>query len=326
MQTVLITGASGFVGNAVCGALLERGDNVLAMARRPLCFSSPRLETLLVEDISAVPTSDFDVLSRVDAIVHCAGRAHKLEDDALDSLNEYRRVNTDLTVTLARAAADAGVKRFVFVSSIGVNGTRSSASPFRAEDLPAPATPYTRSKLEAEEGLLSLGQETAMTIHIVRPPLIYGRDVTGGNLALLARLVSKGWPLPFGALNAPRSFVARDNVVDLLIHLVQHPAPPSGVYLVADSETVSTTIFIRAMAEAMGLRARLVPVPARLLEWMANLVGRGEQIRKMAVPLAVDISSTCSRLDWAPPVTMAVAMQRAFGPCVSDDPTQDKTT
>lgn len=165
-----------------------------------------------------------------------------------------------------------------------------------------------------------------MTIHIVRPPMIYGRDVTGGNLALLARLVSKGWPLPFGALDAPRSFVARDNVVNVLIHLVHHPTPPSGVYLVADSETVSTTIFIRAIAKAMGLRPWLFPVPARLLEWMASLVGRGEQIRKMAVPLAVDISSTCSRLDWAPPVTMAVAMQRAFAPCVSGNPTQGKTS
>lgn len=138
---VLVTGASGFVGKAVCSALLERGDSVLAMARRPLCFSAPRLETWLVEDISAVPASDFDVLSRVDAIVHCAGRAHKLEEDALDSLSEFRRVNSGLTLTLARAAADAGVKRFVFVSSIGVNGTCSSSQPVSCRGSPGPRHP-----------------------------------------------------------------------------------------------------------------------------------------------------------------------------------------
>jgi nucleoside-diphosphate-sugar epimerase len=323
LQTVLVTGASGFVGKAVCSALLNCGHSVVAMARKPLRFSSPGFEAWLVEDIAAIPISGFKGLSRVDTIVHCAGRAHKLQDDALDPSIAFRQVNAEVTVTLARRAADAGVKRFIFISSIGVSGSRSGENAFRADDPPAPDTPYAQSKWEAEQGLLALSQETPMTIHVVRPPMIYGPDAPG-NFALLAKLVRRGWPLPFGALHAPRSFVARDNVVDLLIHLVQHPRPPSGVYLVADSEIVSTTIFIRAMAEAMGLTPWLVPVPARMLEWMASLVGRGEQIRKMAVPLTVDISSTCSRLDWTPPVTMAVAMQRALAPLPSKSPTTEQ--
>lgn len=313
MQSVLVTGASGFLGQAVCRALLRRGHPVLAMVRRPAGWSHPDLQAWLVKDIAAISADECEVLKKVDAVVHCAGRAHKLRDDALDPLVEFRRINAEASVTLARRAADAGVKRFIFVSSISVNGSNSGSKRFRADDPPAPDTPYGQSKWEAEQGLMALSEQSRMTMHIVRPPMIYGPQAPG-NFALLAKLVARGWPLPFGALHAPRSFVARDNVVDLLVHLVRHPDPPSGVFLVADSETVSTTEFVRTMAQAMGVTPRLLPVPARLLELMAGLFGRGDQIRKMAVPLAVDSSSTCRRLGWTPPVALRVAMQQALAP------------
>lgn len=324
VREILVTGASGFVGSSLCRSLVDRGIPVLALARVVPASSLPGVRVCLAPHLPGLPGDIGQQLLGVDAVIHCAGRAHMLREAAADPLAAFRSVNTEGTLALARSAANAGVQRFIFVSSIGVNGSRSATKPFCADDPPAPDTPYARSKWEAEQGLWKLSQEAPMTIHIVRPPMIYGLDAPG-NFALLTKLVRKGWPLPFGALHAPRSFVARENVVDLLIHLVQHSAPPSGVYLVADSETVSTTIFIRAMAEAMGLTPWLVPVPAAMLEGMASLVGRGEQVRKMAVPLAMNISSTCSRLAWKPPVTMAVAMQRALAPIASDNPTGDVT-
>jgi nucleoside-diphosphate-sugar epimerase len=320
---VLLTGASGFLGRAVCNALLSKGVRVTAIVRR-LDASLP--EGAIPWVTPALPDLASDAqqrLASIDMVVHAAGRAHLLHDRSTDSLTAFRRVNTEGTLALARAAASAGVRRFIFVSSIGVNGSQSGDQAFRAEDAPQPDSPYAQSKWEAEQALNRLQGETGMTVLHLRPPMIYG-PAAPGNFALLARLVAKGWPLPLGGLRAPRSFVALDNVVDLLAHMVCHPNPPSGVYLVADAQVTTTTEFIRAMANGMGQNLNLIPVPAGALLMLASLAGRGEQIRKMSVPLSVDTRSTEVRLGWTPPISMAVAMQRAFADITPSSPSLER--
>jgi nucleoside-diphosphate-sugar epimerase len=313
---VLLTGASGFLGRAACTALLSKGLRVTAMVRRHDARLPDGVIPWVTPDLPDLASDAQQRLAVIDTVVHAAGRAHMLQDQATDPLTAFRRVNTDGTLALARAASLAGVQRFIFVSSIGVNGSQSGDQAFRAEDAPQPDSPYAQSKWEAEQALTRLQGETGMTVIHLRPPMIYG-PAAPGNFALLTRLVTKGWPLPLGALRAPRSFVALYNVVDLLSHMVRHPNPPGGVYLVADAQVTTTTEFIQAIARGMGQNLRLIPVPAGVLLVLATLAGRGEQIRKMSVPLAVDLQATEARLGWRPPVGMAEAMQSAFSDTAS---------
>jgi nucleoside-diphosphate-sugar epimerase len=313
---VLVTGGAGFLGRALCSALVAKGLRVTAMVRRSEAWLPTGVERWVAPEL---PDLAFDITTRltdVGTIVHAAGRAHMLQDQATDPLTAFRRVNTDGTLALARAAAALGVKRFIFVSSIGVNGSQSGEHPFKADDQPLPDSPYAQSKWEAEMALTQLEAETGMTVMHLRPPMIYG-PAAPGNFALLTRLVAKGWPLPLGALRAPRSFVALDNVVDLLHHMVRHSNPPSGVYLVADAKVITTTEFIRAISVGMGQNLRLITVPTSVLLVLATLARRGEQMRKMSVPLAIDQHATEVRLGWKPYVSMTEAMQRTF----SDTPT-----
>lgn len=320
---VLLTGASGFLGRAVCTALLSRGVRVTAMVRRQDAWLPDGVISWVAPDLPDLAPDTVQCLAGIDTVVHAAGRAHMLQDRATNPLTAFRRVNTEGTLALARVAASAGVRRFIFVSSIGVNGSRSGDQAFRAEDTPQPDSPYAQSKWEAEQALTRLQAESDMTVLHLRPPMIYG-PAAPGNFALLARLVAKGWPLPLGGLRAPRSFVALNNVVDILTHMVLHPNPPSGVYLVADAQVTTTTEFIRAMANGMGQNLTLIPVPAGALLMLASLAGRGEQIRKMSVPLAVNIQSTEARLGWTPPISMAVAMQRAFADITPSSPSLER--
>lgn len=308
---ILVTGATGFVGRALCVNLVAKGHLVTAMVRRADAWLPDGVVRWVAPELPDLAPDTIQRLAEIDMVVHAAGRAHVLQDHDHDPLTAFRRVNTEGTLSLARAAASAGVQRFIFVSSIGVSGSQSGDDAFRAEDPPQPESPYAQSKWEAEQALTRLHAESDMTVLHLRPPMIYG-PAAPGNFALLARLVAKGWPLPLGGLRAPRSFVALDNVVDILTHMVRHPNPPGGVYLVADAQVTTTTQFIRAIAHAMGQNLSLIPVPAWALLMLASLAGRGEQIRKMSVPLAVDIRSTEVRLGWTPPIGMAVAMQRAF--------------
>jgi nucleoside-diphosphate-sugar epimerase len=308
---ILVTGATGFIGRSLCIALVAKGYRVTAMVRREDAELPDDVVRWVTPELPDLAPDTAEWLAGIDMVVHAAGRAHILQDNERDPLSAFRRVNTKGTISLACAAAAAGVRRFIFVSSIGVNGSQSGDHAFRAEDLPQPDSPYAQSKWEAEQALTNLQTATGMMVLHVRPPMIYG-PAAPGNFALLARLVAKGWPLPLGGLRAPRSFVALDNLVDLLTLMVSHPTPSSGVYLVADAQITSTSQFVRAMAEGMGQKSRLIPVPEGLLLVLASLVGRGEQIRKMSVPLAIDMQSTQTRLGWIPPLCMEVAMQRAF--------------
>ena len=313
---VLVTGGSGFLGRALCSALVAKGHRVTAMVRRPEAWLPTGVERWIAPELPVLESTAVQRLSDVDVVVHAAGRAHMLQDQATDPLTAFRRVNTEGTLTLARAAASAGVQRFIFVSSIHVNGNQSGPRPFTDLDEPKPESPYGQSKWEAEQELIRLQVETSMCVIRVRPTIIYGPEALG-NIGLLARLVKKGWPLPFGSLNAPRSFAALDNVVDLLALMVRHPKPQDGIYLVADAQVTTTTEFICAMARGAGQNVRLIPVPVSLLLMLASLVGLGEKIRKMSLPLAVDIQSTEARLGWKPPVSMVDTMHRAFSDTVA---------
>jgi len=202
------------------------------------------------------------------------------------------------------------VKRFVFISSIGVNGNISTR-PFRVGDQPNPAEPYAQSKWEAEQGLMKLAAETSMEVVIIRPPLVYGPDAPG-NFGSLVRWIEKGVPLPLGAIHNKRSLVGIDNLVDLIIHCLDHPAAANQVFLAGDGEDISTPELLRGVGRAMGKPARLIPVPAGLLQFGATLLGRKAMAQRLLGSLQVDISKTRELLDWKPPYTVEEGLRRCF--------------
>lgn len=243
-------------------------------------------------------------------LIHAAARAHIMKDEVADPLAEYRRVNVEGTLNLACQAVAAGVKRFVFISSIGVNGNISTR-PFRVDDQPNPAEPYAQSKWEAEQGLMKLAAETSMEVVIIRPPLVYGPDAPG-NFGSLVRWIEKGVPLPLGAIHNKRSLVGIDNLVDLIIHCLDHPAAANQVFLAGDGEDISTAELLRGVGRAMGKPARLIPVPAGLLQFGATLLGRKAMAQRLLGSLQVDISKTRELLDWKPPYTVEEGLRRCF--------------
>ena len=237
-----------------------------------------------------------------------------MDDSAVDPPSEFRNVNVDGTCALARQAAEAGVRRFIFISSIKVNGESTSLGlPYRAEDTPAPLDFYGISKFEAEQCLSKVAAETGMEVVIIRPPLVYGPRVKG-NFAGMIKLVEKRIPLPLGAIHNKRSIVGIDNLVDLIIRCIDHPAAANQVFLAGDGEDLSTTELLRAVGKAMGKPARLIPVPAGLLQFGATLLGKKAMAQRLLGSLQVDISKTCELLDWKPPYTVEEGLRRCFEP------------
>ena len=310
---VLITGASGYIGRAATRRLLEDGHTVTAMIRRHDPDLPVAAARWLVPDICALPADSAQRLQSVQCVIHCAARVHVMRETLAVPIEAFRKVNVDATLALAQQAASAGVRRFVFLSTIGVHGNDSRAGSFRHDDPPRPQSPYAVSKLEAEHALDGLASQGDMQTLHVRPPLVYGRDAPG-NFALLRRAVNSGMPLPLGALHHARSFVSLDNLVDLLTHLVSWPGHGHGPYLVSDGQDLSTTAFVRAIGDAMGKRPVLLPISETLLTALAALAGRAEQVRKMAVPLTLDIGHTRTALGWSPPWSVQQSLQRALGP------------
>jgi UDP-glucose 4-epimerase len=217
----------------------------------------------------------------------------------------------DGTLRLARLAVESSVKRFVFISSIKVNGEETSPGrPYSATDAPAPVDPYGISKDEAERGLRAIARETGLEVVVVRPVLVYGPGVKG-NFRLLVRCLKRGLPLPLGAVDNRRSLVALDNLVDLVVRCVSHPAAANQTFLVSDGEDMSTTALLRRTAAALGKPARLLPVPATILRAAAAVTGHREAARRLLGSLQVDITATCSRLDWSPPISVDEGLRRA---------------
>jgi nucleoside-diphosphate-sugar epimerase len=302
VTVVAVTGANGFVGSALMSALTRYDCEPRGLVR-----TAPTEELVAIGDIG--PDTDWgEALSGVDTVIHCAARVHVMKDDAADPLAEFRRVNTAGTRRLAIQAAECGVKRLVFVSSIKVNGESTqypSGSParFTASDKPHPGDPYGVSKWEAESLLREVEAETGLEVVIVRPPLVYGRGVRG-NFRSLVGIVRRGIPLPLGLVDNRRSLVALPNLVDLLAVCATHRDAAGETFLVSDGEDLSTPELVRRLAIAMHRKARLLPVPPALLRLAGKLTGRSATIERLAGSLQVDIEPTCERLDWRPPVSV----------------------
>lgn len=308
MEHIFITGAGGFLGRDLIRRLQSEG-------RYRLSASVRNAETHVAAGVVAHFTGAMDArsswaaaLAGVDVVVHCAARVHVMADTCADPLQAFREVNVAATLHLARQAATAGVRRFVFISSIKVNGEESLAGrPYRPDDEPKPIDAYGLSKWEAEKGLLQLAEEVGMDIVIIRPVLIYGPGVKA-NFQNMMRYLCKGIPLPLGAIHNKRSFVALDNVTDLIVTCLDHPAASNQVFLVSDDEDLSTTELLRKMARALRAPARLVPVPAWLLTAAAKLLGLSGFSQRLCGTLQVDISKTRSLLGWAPRVGLDQAL------------------
>ncbi|WP_421911066.1 UDP-glucose 4-epimerase family protein [Marinobacter sp.] len=309
-EGILVTGATGFVGGPLITRLAaEPGFEVWGAARAkrgdsPFAF-------IAVGEIDG-DTDWSEALQGQRVVVHAAARAHIMDDSAADPLTEFRRVNVGGTLNLARQAAEAGIRRFVFISSIKVNGEQTvSGKCFTASDTPAPEDPYGTSKLEAEQGLQQIAQETGMEVVIIRPPLIYGPGVKG-NFSSMNKLVSTGFPLPLGAIHNKRSLIALDNLVDLIVTCIDHPSAANQVFLAGDGEDLSTSELLRRVGIAMGKPARLLPVPAALLQFGATVLGKKAMAQRLLGSLQVDISKTRHMLDWEPPVSVDEGLRRCF--------------
>ncbi|ODT33269.1 MAG: hypothetical protein ABS55_13590 [Lautropia sp. SCN 70-15] len=304
---VLVTGATGFVGAALVPALQARGWRVRAAMRSPGRTAAD--EEAVVGSLGE-PFDWAPALHGVDRVVHLAARVHVMQDTAADPLAEFRRTNVAGTLALAGAAADAGVRRFVFVSSIKVNGegTREGV-PFGADDPPAPVDPYGVSKREAEDALFQIGRSTGMEVVVVRPPLVYGPGVKA-NFEAMMRWLMRGLPLPLGAVRNRRTLVGLDNLVDLIATCLEHPAATGEIFLAGDAEDLSTTDLLRRLAAALGVRPRLLPVPAALLESAAALLGKRAVARRLCGNLQVDIGKARRLLAWTPPVPVDEGLRR----------------
>ena len=309
---VLVTGATGFVGRHVVAALCDAGCRVRAAVRRPPAGAATwpaSVETCEVGELG--PGTDWAAaLAGIDAIVHAAAHVHVMrpgpEDDAT-----FERVNVQATQRLAGQAAAAGVRRFVFISSIMVNGEDSGPHAFRAEDDPHPVNAYARSKLAAEALLLRSATGPVPRVAIVRPPLVYGPGA-GGNFARLIRACARGWPLPLAAVDNRRSLISVWNLADFVLLLLWHPQAPGRVWLVSDGEDVSTPDLLRRTAAAMGRRAQLVAVPTAFLNGMARFAGLGPELRRLTGTLTVDAGPARRELGWSAPLSLDAGLARTL--------------
>lgn len=310
MVSILVTGASGFVGRPACLILNKRGHSVRAFSRIP-CewplgiqgFTAPALSSLRYTS---------SALQGVECVLHLAGRAHVMHETEFDVLSAFRAVNVCQTLEFARKASLAGVRRFVFVSSIKVNGEISSPlAPFTEKHNANPVDPYGISKYEAELGLLDIAHKTGMELVIIRPPLVYGPGVKG-NFRAMMRLLAQRVPLPFGLINDNRrSFVALENLIDFLDLCISHPRVHSNIFLVSDQHDVSTFQLLQGLGNAMGLNAKLFPVPGFFLEKAAHIFNKDSIYQKLCGSLVVDSSAASRLLGWTPPFSLEEGLRRA---------------
>lgn len=305
--TVLVTGANGFVGRAVCSELERAGYGIRAGVRDVKRGHGLPGELAITGDLNR-DTDWSSVLQGVDAVIHLAARVHVMNESESDPLAAFRALNVDATIGLGESAARLGVKRFIYVSSIKVNGEVTHAQPFSPGDMPEPHDPYGLSKWEAEEALWKIAAETGLGVTVIRPPLVYGPGV-GGNFARLLKLVQMGIPLPFGAVENRRSMVYVGNLASALVKCATHPAAAGQTYIVSDGEDLSTPGLVRYLAAMVGARARLWPVPVRLLMLAAKITGKKEEVDRLIRSLTVDSSALRTSLGWVPPFTIAEGLE-----------------
>ena len=355
-MNILITGANGFIGQALCKRMLADGYQVRGAVRdgRQMTVLPSGVERVQIGNIG--PKTDWSkALAGIDGIVHLAARVHVMRENAADPLAAFREVNVEGTKCLAIAAANAGVKRFVYISSVKVNGERTGDRGQRSEvrgqekaevgsqksevrgrrsevrgrecelkevfsekDVPCPQDPYAVSKWEAEQILAEISSATGIEIVIIRPPLVYGPNVRANFLRLL-RWVNKGIPLPLGMVDNRRSLVSLDNLVDFLITCIEHPAAAGETFLVSDGEDLSTPALIRRIALSMNIPARLIPVPVCLLRLGGSLLGKKSEVDRLCGSLQVDISKAKSVLGWKPPLSVDEGLAKTADWCLNDE-------
>jgi nucleoside-diphosphate-sugar epimerase len=305
---ILLTGATGFLGSHLMRELNKRQIPLSTIARR-ITDDLKQHPCFLVDAISS-STQYLNVFSGVDCVVHCAARVHMMNDDSESPLEAFRETNTRATLNLAQQAMDAGVKRFVFISSIKVNGEETFNKPYTADDVPNPSDSYGISKYEAEEELLELAKTTGLEIVIIRPPLVYGPGVKA-NFESLMKLVSKGLPIPLGAVkNNSRSFVGLDNLVDFIITCTTHPKAVNQKFLVSDLKSLSTSELIQAIASSMSKKVVLIFIPQWMFSFAGVLLRKKDIIQRLFSSLEVDISKNKDLLGWEPPYSTEVILKK----------------
>ncbi|MGZ3240097.1 MAG: UDP-glucose 4-epimerase family protein [Burkholderiaceae bacterium] len=303
MHKILVTGANGFIGAALCEKLKECEISFVSAVRKKVASHQFQINDL------TYPVDWSQALSGCDTVIHLAARVHVMHDTSINPAAAYKAINVDATLHLAKQAVQCGVKRFVYLSSIKVNGEETTGRPYTASDMPLPIDPYGQSKLEAEIALKKLSNETGLEVVIIRPPLVYGPRVQANFLKLI-KIVKWQIPLPFGAIHNRRSMVALDNLVDLLIVCSQHPNASGQIFMVSDDSDVSITELLKILARAMKKRAFLLPIPAPLLAGTARLFGKTAVMNRLTGSLQVDITHTKSTLNWKPPVSMQKALEK----------------
>lgn len=305
---VYLTGASGFIGSHLLGALQAREHEVVPVVRQA------RHQPQLTRQIDASSMTAATLAGPGERVmVHCAGRAHVTKETAQDPLEAFRQSNVRYTLKLAQLAAESGIRRFVFLSSIKVNGEATvPGRPFTAFDEPQPLNPYGISKLEAEQALRQLGAATGMEIVIIRPVLVYGPGAKA-NIRSLVRCIERGIPLPLGSVRNQRSLLALDNLVDLISICLDHPAAAGQVFLAADGHDVSTPDLVRCIAQEIGSKARLLSMPVPWLQAAGRLIGKGDAVQRLCGSLQADIHHTCKTLSWNPPLSFEQGLRRMIG-------------
>lgn len=306
-MNILITGATGFVGNTLVEYLVSNSTHKVAVVTRRKATNFPTGVDILEIDSIDENVCWGKYLDDVQCIIHMAARAHVVNDSAIDPLSEFRQINVDGTINLAHQAAKAGIKRFIFISSIGVNGSLTLSEPFSDKSPTNPHSPYSVSKLEAENALWDISKETDMEIVVIRPPLVYGPNAPG-NFGSLTNLVQKLPFLPFGLTDNKRDFISVKNLADLLMVCANHPNAAGHTFLASDGETVSIKAFTNAIAKGLNKSLIQLPVPTSLMRLAASLIGKSAMAEQLLGNLQVDSSNAQDVLDWTPPYTMEQAM------------------
>ncbi len=296
---VLLTGATGFIGKALVTELTQQNFNISIAIRQKTNLFPDEVKQFLVGDFESDP--DFSTsLAEVDCVIHLAGKAHVLDKAKASVLDGFRKINTELTLSLAKQAVTAGVERFIFLSSIGVNGNQNN-QPFLEIDTPNPQEPYAISKYEAEQGLLKLAKNSSLEVVIIRPPLVYGNNAPGNFGRLIQWAGAKFMlPLPLGAVNNDRSLIAIDNLVSFIIVCALHPKSANEIFLISDIDTLSTTQLLKKIAKAFNKKALLLPIPVSWMIFVAKLLGKEADAVRLFSSLVVDSSKARDLLDWHP--------------------------
>lgn len=306
---VLVTGANGLVGKALCASLVQSGIPFRAAVRSPISVLTG-LDNFVTGAIDG--STDWQgALTDVTVVIHLAARVHVLNDTAENPLEEYRRINVQGTLNLAENAVTAGISRFVYLSTAKVNGESThKGQAFSESDEPNPLDPYAVSKHEAEQGLRKIADQTGMDVVIIRPPLVYGPGVKA-NFAALLRAVQKGWPLPLGVIHNQRSLVALDNLVDFIMTCAIHPKAANQTFMVSDGHDISTTELVHGLAHAAGVLTHLLPVPIWILQWVGRFLGKGDTVGRLCNNLQINSAKARDLLGWVPPVSVHEGLQRA---------------